>query len=100
MRIPVSTLRAGIHTKNTGLDGKQYDKQLAEEEELLSHYQNRIKNAEISENERNEIIPKIDALMKKRSDNSAELENNRRFIDFDKVKFPEVNPIELVRPDY
>ena len=29
-----------------------------------------------------------------------EAEYNRKYFDYTKVKWPEINPIELVRPDY
>ena len=31
---------------------------------------------------------------------AEEAEFNRKYVDFNKLKWPEVNPIELVRPDY
>ena len=56
---------ASIYTKDTDLDRKRYVKENAEEELLLSYYQNHMESDKLSDEERATIQAKADTLIEK-----------------------------------
>ena len=57
--------------KNTDLDPKIYDKQRAEELQLLNYYKNYMNDDKLSDGEREALIAKVSALEKKFAERSA-----------------------------
>ena len=65
--------RFTIFTKGTDLDQRRYDKNRAEEEQLLAYYRNHMNDDKISEEDRAKYEAKVNALIKKHKEQDLQM---------------------------
>ena len=75
--------------KNTDLDPKIYDRQRAEELQLLNYYKNYMNDDQLSEGEREALMKKVQALEKKFAERANNPPKHQQDLELDPQKLKE-----------